>query len=212
MTFSEERRKAFDFCADATKQLITLSSAIVAFMVTFGKDFVGNVPSDARIYAYLAWGGHFISVVAGIFVLLALTAQLEPRKAPTAEYVPSIRGAPATYSIIQIFAFAGAMLFTIIFGYNAAVASGAKQATLTVEQRLQGVQQELVKLNLGLHEASDTHVRTNQAIRTQYAQVITRIDESQTVIQRSCRSRSTSKPACCVAKATQAALCAGVEK
>ena len=99
MSFDEERKKAFDFCADATKQLITLSTGIVAFTVTFGKDFIGSVPNGARVFAYIAWGAHLLSIILGLLVLLALTAQLQPKKSPPIGYVPSIRGAPANYSL-----------------------------------------------------------------------------------------------------------------
>jgi len=120
--FDTQRQKAFDFCADATKQLITLSTGIIAFMVTFAKDFVTNVPGDIKLYAYIAWVLHGLSILSGIVTLLALTAELQPKQAPTNGNTtsPSIRGAAATYSGLQIMAFVLAIFFTVFFGIKAA--------------------------------------------------------------------------------------------
>lgn len=137
MSFCETRKKAFDFCADATKQLITLSTAIIAFTVTFGKDFLGAVPDESRILAYLAWGAHVLSIIFGLLVLLALTAQLEPKKTQSAAYVPSIRGAPATYSGLQILSFLIAIGLTAYFGYTVAGSQSQPSPSNLTMQSLQ---------------------------------------------------------------------------
>lgn len=135
--FDEQRQKAFDFCADATKQLITISAGIIAFTVTFSKDFVSGVLNTTKILAFVSWGFHFLSILFGILVLYTLTAQLEPsmKKIPdpqdteqtetppdkmeTVEEVPSIRKPAAFYSLLQIVAFLLAILLTIAFGIYA---------------------------------------------------------------------------------------------
>jgi hypothetical protein len=119
MTLDARQQKAFDFCADSTKQLLTLSTGIVAFMVTFAKDFAPAVPAEARWIAYAAWLSFFLSICCGVLVLLALTAQLEPKPGTTIES-PSIWEPASTYSLAQIILFAIAMVLTIAFGVAAA--------------------------------------------------------------------------------------------
>jgi len=116
-TFDEQRQKAFDFCADAAKQLITLATGIVTITITFAKDFVTNVNESAKPLAYWAWFIYLASIVFGMLTLLALTAELEPKKTTTT--LPSIRGAAATYSGLQITSFGIAILLTIIFAIKA---------------------------------------------------------------------------------------------
>lgn len=125
--FDQQRQKAFDFCADVTKQLITISAGIIAFTITFSKDFVGDISDIAKIFAYLSWGLHFISILFGILVLLSLTAQLEPKESliiskepPNVVPAPTIRNPTAKYSLLQIAAFLLAISLTIIFGIQAA--------------------------------------------------------------------------------------------
>jgi hypothetical protein len=208
--FGEERQKAFDFCADATKQLITLSAAIVAFMVTFGKDFIGEVPPDAYNYAYWAWGLHLLSIVLGIFVLLALTGRLEPKWVSGKKdqnYVPSIRGKVALGSASQIGFFCIAMIFTAVFGYKTTNSSNAHHPTTTLDQRFDHLQQELLKVSSALQDASKALVDAEHETRTQHAQIIERINQSQTAIQRSCRMAPPLKRTCCVAKDNQTSSC-----
>ena len=142
MSLDDQRGKAFDFCSDATKQLITLSAGIVAFMVTFAKDFVSTVAPAAKTYAYLAWVGYGLSIVFGILVLLALTAQLEPKDASSSE-PPSIRGAAASYSFLQIAAFVVAVGFTIIFGVKAGQSAPQHDAALAKVTEPAGTVQSL---------------------------------------------------------------------
>lgn len=44
----ERTKKAFDFYADSTKQLITLSTAIIALMITFAKDILKPADGYAK--------------------------------------------------------------------------------------------------------------------------------------------------------------------
>lgn len=120
--FNSQSQKAFDFCADASKQLIILSTAIIAFMVTFAKEFTTTVPQEVKNLAYWAWSLHILSMCLGILVLLALTAQLEPITQSTdtaSQTTPTIRGAAATYSFLQIITFVSAMILSVWFGINA---------------------------------------------------------------------------------------------
>ena len=70
-------KKAFDFASDTTKQLITLSSGIIAITVTFQKDVFRDVPSEAKILLYISWCLYLLSIVFGIGTMMALTGTLE---------------------------------------------------------------------------------------------------------------------------------------
>ncbi|OKY74278.1 MAG: hypothetical protein BM485_14755 [Desulfobulbaceae bacterium DB1] len=114
----EQRKLAFDFARDTTKQLITLSTAIIALTVTFAKDFLGTPDDCGRTLVVISWLGFLISVIFGVWTLLALTGTLEPEggKADI-----SIRGKNVTIpSLLQIISFLIGLGFTVWFGVRAA--------------------------------------------------------------------------------------------
>jgi hypothetical protein len=122
---NEREKKAFDFAADLTKQLITLSTGIVTITLLLSKDLVGP-----RVFALLAWTFYLLSTVFGLWALMALTGTLAPLKrkmkphaavkpassAATDTEVPfEIGGNVRTPSALQIFAFGLATLFTLVY-------------------------------------------------------------------------------------------------
>jgi len=117
-SFDTQRQKAFDFCADATKQLITLATGFIAVTITFAKDFVINVSDNSKPWAYWSWGFYAVSIDAGMATLLAMTAELEPKN--TSAATPTIRQAVATWSAVQIVTFGIAIVLTVVFGICAA--------------------------------------------------------------------------------------------
>jgi hypothetical protein len=74
----ENIKKAFDFYADFTKQLITLSTAIIALSVTFIKDIVGKDNLSCVFLLALIWLLYIVSIIFGIMTLQALTGNLDP--------------------------------------------------------------------------------------------------------------------------------------
>lgn len=69
--------KSFDFAASTSKQLITLSTAIVAFTITFGKELFGGINNSCAFTALIvAWVLFVISIIFGIWTLMALTGSL----------------------------------------------------------------------------------------------------------------------------------------
>jgi Na+/melibiose symporter-like transporter len=68
------RKKAFDFASDTTKQLITLSTALIAVSITFKGNF-GEGGNETLLL--LCWVSFFLSVIFGIGTLMALTGTLE---------------------------------------------------------------------------------------------------------------------------------------
>lgn len=201
MSFDESRKKAFDFCADATKQLITLSTAIIAFTVTFGKDFLGTVPDNSRIFAYLAWGAHVLSIIFGLVVLLALTAQLQPKKTPAGESMPSIRGAPATYSGLQILCFLVAMALTAYFGFKAA-GSQAQTSPPTVtlpslQLRVEALERLGTKIQGDLVIEAIERVGSDTKTEAQLRQLSLQISSLRRKVDPPCGQQSSSPPSCC---------------
>ena len=76
----DAHEKLFDFAQDTTKQIITLSSGIVALTITFFKDFASGASEFSRHLMTVAWVGYVLSVIAGLLVLLALTGALTTKE------------------------------------------------------------------------------------------------------------------------------------
>lgn len=110
-----EIQKAFDFANDLTKQLITLSTAIIALTITFTKDIIGTVSDEAKLFLMISWGIYLLSIIFGVWTLMALTGSLEPVKKP--KDPPSIRGRNVTLPCaLQIISFFTATGLVIAYG------------------------------------------------------------------------------------------------
>jgi hypothetical protein len=109
--------KSFDFAADLSKQLITLSSGIIALTVTFAKDIFKDAPPCAQNWLVAAWIVYFISILGGIWHLMALTGTLDPMDSKTKI---SIQGWNCRIpSIIQILLFLVGLILTITYAIKA---------------------------------------------------------------------------------------------
>jgi hypothetical protein len=74
MKNEELRKKAFDFASETTKQLITLSTALLALSITFWDKFQDGGSKTVLVFC---WVTLFTSVLFGIGTLMALTGTLE---------------------------------------------------------------------------------------------------------------------------------------
>jgi len=102
------QKKSFDFAADLTKQLITLSTSIVTISLLFGDHF----PKQSLL-AVWAWTFYLVSSVFGLWTLMALTGTLAPvGKAPTDFDLHLNVRLPST---LQVATFAAAVILTMIF-------------------------------------------------------------------------------------------------
>jgi hypothetical protein len=111
----EQRKKAFDFAQETSKQLITLATAIIGLTITFAKDFVGSVHGFPRLLAVLSWALLLASVAFGLLTLMALTGSLEP--AAGGSTAPSIRGSNVTApAIAQVLLFFLGLSIAVLFG------------------------------------------------------------------------------------------------
>ena len=112
---NEKAKKAFEFASETTKQLLTLSTAIIALTITFSKDFVREVPSAAINFLVWSWLGYLLSILFGIWTLMALTGTLQPKR--TGGKPPNIWGTNVTRPAgLQVLSFVAGLALTIAFG------------------------------------------------------------------------------------------------
>ena len=101
----DRARLAFQFASDLAKQLITISTALIAFSVTFTKELVRKGTPTRYLFASL--GAQLLSIVGGVWTLMALTGTLMPvggyAQASAAAFDSNIRLA-ATFQILLFLA------------------------------------------------------------------------------------------------------------
>lgn len=112
---NDRRKLAFGFAQDATKQLIALSTGVIALTITFFHDFAAHAGSASRVLMAISWTFYILSILFGLIALLAMTGSLEPK--PDQNVEPSIRGGNVTYpAMAQILLFFLAITLTVIAG------------------------------------------------------------------------------------------------
>lgn len=124
----ENQKKAFDFSADLTKQIITLSTGIFTLTVTFSKDIIGSVESSNRYLLLISWILFIISILFGISTLMALTGNLDPMTKNNEDDKES-ENKPKIYTItssnvtstakLQVLTFIAALILTCWYGFSA---------------------------------------------------------------------------------------------
>jgi hypothetical protein len=108
---SERTRTAFAFAQEEAKQLITLSTAVIALTITFLNDVTEAGPNGWLI---AAWFLYIVCIVAGVATLLTLSGNLEKRPWPSVyEKNTAVVGGA------QVIAFAAATLLVVVFGVTA---------------------------------------------------------------------------------------------
>lgn len=114
MTNNNFKEKSFDFAAGVAKQLITLSTAFITITITFSKDITKD--HSGIICLYLSWIAFGLTIVFGIWTLMALTGTLKftIKDDNKSIYDKNIKN-PA---LAQVILFILALLFTIIYGFN----------------------------------------------------------------------------------------------
>lgn len=106
--------KAFEFAQETTKQLITLATGVIALTITFLSDVVKDAPPGSQTMIQIAWIAYLISIVSGIFGLMALTGNLETAEDDSLTiYAKNI----VIFSAIQVCAFCAAVALTLAFGF-----------------------------------------------------------------------------------------------
>ena len=111
----DQIKLGFQFAQDFDKQLITISTAVLAFSVTFTKDLFKQVPgnSGARFLG-TAWFGYTLSILFGLLQLMALTGKLIPLSKESA--VTDVGDGTRFFAICQIVTFFLATLALVAYG------------------------------------------------------------------------------------------------
>lgn len=110
----EQTKAAFASATDTSKQLITLATGVLALEITFAKDVVLKLDATAKRLIGVSWIFLLLSVVAGVWTLLALTGSLGQGTDLTPK---AISGSNVRIpAILQILLFLGGLLLTVWFG------------------------------------------------------------------------------------------------
>jgi hypothetical protein len=114
---TEQVKLAFQFAADFSKQLITLATGVIALSITLQKEIIKE-PSRRAVRALrIAWVLYLLSILGGVWSLMALTGSLAPRiPAAPPSTIESNARLPAMF---QIVAFAIATILLVAHAWSA---------------------------------------------------------------------------------------------
>ncbi len=120
----ERQKKAFDFTAESTKLLITLSTGMIALTITFPKEFIADLRGAWMVPLGIAWAGYLLSVICGLATMLSITGELSgegaARDEAGKEVPPSVYARSITSkSLLQILFFLLALGATCVHGSTA---------------------------------------------------------------------------------------------
>lgn len=106
--------RAFDLIADITKQVIALSTGVIALGITFNKDFLGDASTTAaRSCLILSWVLLLVAVLFGILTLMATAgAQAQASDCPPEPYAGPIR----FFALLQLGTFFLGLVGTVVAG------------------------------------------------------------------------------------------------
>jgi hypothetical protein len=114
---SDWKDKAFTFAQDTIKQLMTLATAVLTLTLTFHKEFLPAGSTVAKGWLVAAWIAELLSIVAGVWALLAMTGSLgDATDQAPADVWGSNVAIPAGIAILL---FAGGLALTIIYAAQA---------------------------------------------------------------------------------------------
>ncbi|MBL8707150.1 MAG: hypothetical protein JNM30_20015 [Rhodospirillales bacterium] len=110
----ERQKKAFDLATEIAKQIITLSSGILALSITFYEKIATKIGSLNLLYC--SWGAFLLAIILCIFTLGALAGQLDPSRGSAS---PTIYGSTVRWlSILQNLAFVAGVVMMIIYAVS----------------------------------------------------------------------------------------------
>jgi hypothetical protein len=143
-------KKAFDFAAEAAKQLITVSTAVIAFSAVLLTDFIDEPTTWQKWLFALALLAYLVCIGLGLLAMFAMAGELEVPESdqgttPQTQQSGAQGGAPAAapvtatatvpmpsiyhgkireYLLWQMIVFAAATLLIVAFGITAAFSVG----------------------------------------------------------------------------------------
>jgi hypothetical protein len=104
----------FKFASDTVKQILTLSTAILTLTVTFAKDYLMQKSRKVPWPLATSWICFLISVVGGVWALMALTGELGKDELAS----PTIWGANVIIpACVQCLSFLFGLVFTVWAGW-----------------------------------------------------------------------------------------------
>jgi hypothetical protein len=108
--------KAFAFAQETAKQLITLSTAILAVSITFLKD-IAPKGTPGTTWLHVAWVLLLVSTAFGIAALMTLAGNLERPQDPGRDsiYSPNIKLCAGAQALL----FMTGLVSAIVFGIKA---------------------------------------------------------------------------------------------
>lgn len=113
LIMKETKIKSFEFAADLTKQLITLSTILIAISITFFEKFTNEITKWVLISSWILL---FLSLIFGVITLMALTGSLGKIQNDTELQASNIYKKNITFfSVLQIISFILGVLLLITF-------------------------------------------------------------------------------------------------
>ena len=123
---TEIRGKAFDFAADATKQLIAVATGIITATAVFSKD----LDLAARVAALVSWIILTGSVLFGLGALLSMTGNLHNSIA--SRVAPTLDKGIHFFSAWQVGTFLAGIIAVLVFGFFAVSVKSAPDKPTTI--------------------------------------------------------------------------------
>jgi len=87
---NDRAAKALDYAQESVKQMLALSTGVVALTLTFFQDFAGAASGIARDAMLASWILFFASIICGMASLLSMTSNLWPKEPAGRKKLPSI--------------------------------------------------------------------------------------------------------------------------
>ncbi len=113
----DQLKLAFQFAADLSNHLVTLSTAVLGLSVTFSKEVVSR--SFRKSVAWLlvvSWSLYLFSIACGVLSLMALTGSLAPVETGDAVALTGIGSNARGLAKYQIISFFLASVLQVLFG------------------------------------------------------------------------------------------------
>jgi hypothetical protein len=105
--------KGFQFAADVSKQVLSLSSGLLALSVTFAKPILEGAGSGSIRVLVVTWSALALSILLGVLTLMKMTGEIASPRNPS----PTVYGgAVRALSALQLLAFLVGAIGTFLFG------------------------------------------------------------------------------------------------
>jgi len=120
MDQNERSTRALDYAQESVKQILGLSTGVLALTLTFFEDFAGAHSGAARSCIVISWIFFLIAIISGLLTLLAMTSDLWPKKQNKRTKTVDIWTTDLRiYAIIQVVAFGLGSILMLVAGWFA---------------------------------------------------------------------------------------------